>query len=60
MTELNNLDFNFPGVACEFFTVQSFNNAMENNVNDIIVVHINIRSFNANFFRSVMSDRPAW
>ena len=47
MTELNNLDFNFPGVACEFFTVQSFNDAMENNVNDIIVLHI--RLFNAIF-----------
>ena len=49
MTELNNLDFNFSGVVCEFFLVQSFNDAMENNVNDIIVLHINIRSFNANF-----------
>ena len=49
MTELKNLDFNFPGVACEFFTVQSFNDGMENNINDIIVLHINIRSFNANF-----------
>ena len=49
MTELNNLDFNFSGVACEFFTVQSSNDAMENNVNDIIMLHINIRSFNANF-----------
>ena len=51
MTELNNLDFNFSVVACEFFTVQSFNDAIyiENNVNDIIVLHINIRSFNANF-----------
>ena len=49
MTELYNLDFNFSGVACEFFTVQSFNDAMENNVNDIIMLHVYIRSFNANF-----------
>ena len=41
MTELDNLDFNFSGVSCEFFTAQSFNDAMESNVNDIIVQHIN-------------------
>ena len=42
MTKLDNLDFNFSGVSCEFFTAQSFNDAMESNVNDIIVLHINI------------------